>query len=424
MSEKNTGVTKVVIIGGGFAGLECARNLANKDGFEVTLLDRTNHHLFQPLLYQVATATLAAPDIARSLRGILEKSKNVTVFMDDICGIDIDAKKVSGTSGQEYRYDTLVVAAGAKTGYFGNNHWEQHTIGLKSLSDAYSVRKKVLENLEAAERTDDPAERKRLMTIVIVGGGPTGVELSGAFVELIKRSMRRNFRRLDVHSLKVILVEAGPRILPPYIESNSAYAQKRLEKIGVDVRTSTMVTDIQPHTVITKDEEIKCGAILWAAGIEAEGITAHLPCERNRAGKVTPEADLSLTGHPNIFVAGDLVFMKDIADKPVPGVAPAASQMGRHIAKLLLKEKKTGNSSDRQGFKYLDKGSMAIIGRSQAVVEFGKMKLTGFIAWLAWLFIHIMFLVDFRSKVGVLLQWSWAYISDAPGARVFVNKRK
>ncbi|MBK1854076.1 NAD(P)/FAD-dependent oxidoreductase [Verrucomicrobiaceae bacterium 5K15] len=422
MSHKN--VQRVVIIGGGFAGLECARNLANKPGFEVTLLDRTNHHLFQPLLYQVATATLAAPDVARSLRGILEKAKNVTVFMDNVCGIDSDSKKVTGESGKEYPYDTLVVAAGAKTGYFGNNHWGEHTIGLKSLSDAYSVRKKVLENLEAAERTDDPAERQRLMTIVIVGGGPTGVELAGAFVELIKRSMHRNFRRLDVHDIKVLLVEAGPRVLPPYKETNSAYAQKRLEKIGVEVRTSTMVSDIQANKIITKDEEIECGAILWAAGIEAEGITAHLPCERNRAGKVTPEADLSLPGHPNIFVAGDLVFMKDIADKPVPGVAPAASQMGRHIAKLLLKESKSGGNAVRPGFKYLDKGSMAIIGRSQAVVEFGKMKLTGFIAWLAWLFIHIAFLVDYRSKVAVLLQWAWAYISDAPGARVFGYQRK
>ena len=416
-------VKKVVIIGGGFAGLECAKQLANKATFEVTLIDRTNHHLFQPLLYQVATATLPSHDIARSLRSILADAENVTVLMDEVTEIDAEGKAVHGKSGKVYDFDTLVVAAGAKTGYFGNDHWAAHTLGMKTLAEAYDVRETVLKNLEKAELSDDAAERKRLMTIAIVGGGPTGVELSGAFVELIKRSMSRNFRRINTNDLKVILIEAGPRILPPYEEESSAYAQKRLEKLGVEVRTSTMVTDIQAGKVITKDGEIESGAILWAAGVQAEGIVAKLPVEANRAGKVTPELNLSLPGYPDIFVAGDVTFMKDANDVPVPGVAPAASQMGRFIGKLLVKEAIPGNESlEREGFVYWDKGAMAIVGRSHAVVEFGKIQLKGVIAWVAWLFIHILFLVDFRSKVSVFLHWLWSYLSDTPGVRVFEYK--
>lgn len=425
MSMSADRVKRVVIVGGGFAGLECARRLANKATFEVILLDRTNHHLFQPLLYQVATATLAAPDIARSLRGILEDAENVTVLMDEVRGVDADGKRVMGASGREYGYDYLVVAAGGKTSYFGNDEWAEYSIGLKSLSDAYEVRRKVLENLEAAELTDDLVKRARLMTIAIVGGGPTGVELSGAFVELVQRSMRRNFRRLDVKTLKVILVEAGPRLLPPYEEENSAYTKNRLEKLGVEVRVGTMVTGMRKGCLELKDGVIEAGVILWAAGVQAEGITAQLPCETNRAGKVTPNKDLSLEGYPEIFVAGDLVDMEDVKGVRVPGVAPAATQMGRHIAGVLLEEAKPNRKGlGRAGFEYWDKGAMAIIGRSHAVVEFGKFQMRGFIAWLAWLFIHILFLVGFRSKVSVLMNWAWAYISDVPGARVFSSRGK
>lgn len=418
-------VKKVVIVGGGFAGLECARKLANKASFEVTLLDRTNHHLFQPLLYQVATATLAAPDIARSLRGILQDAENVTVLMDEVCRLDVEGKSVVGESGKEYGYDYLVLAAGAKTGYFGNDKWAEHTMGLKSLSDAYSVRRSVLQNLEAAEMTEDEAERERLMTIAIVGGGPTGVELSGAFVELIQRSMRRNFRRLDVKKLKVILIEAGPRLLPFYDEENSDYAKERLEKLGVNVWVDTMVTDVQAGKLVMGEREIEAGAILWAAGIQAEGITSHLPCEKTRAGKVTPQLDLSVEGYPEIFVVGDLVEMADAEGKRVPGVAPAASQMGEHVAEVLLEGAKPENAGrPRKEFVYWDKGSMAIIGRSSAVVELGKFQLRGVLAWLAWLFIHILFLVGYRSKLSVLMSWAWAYVTDTPGARVFSREKR
>lgn len=418
-----TAVKKVLIIGGGFAGLECAKQLANKPSFEVTLIDRTNHHLFQPLLYQVATATLPSHDIARSLRSILADADNVTVLMDEVTDIDSDAKSVSGRSGRTYDFDTLVVAAGAKTGYFGNDHWAAHTIGMKTLAEAYEIRETVLKNLEKAELCDDEDARRRLMTIAIVGGGPTGVELSGAFVELIQRSMKRNFRRIDTSQLKVILIEAGPRLLPPYEEESSAYTQKRLEKLGVEVLTSTMVTDIQAGKVITKDSTIEAGTILWAAGVQAEGIVAKLPVEANRAGKVTPELSLNLPGHRDIFVAGDVTFMKDAKGVPVPGVAPAASQMGRFIGKLLVKEAIPGEeNAERPGFVYWDKGAMAIVGRSHAVVEFGKIQLKGFVAWLAWLFIHILFLVDFRSKLSVFIHWLWNYVTDTPGVRVFEYK--
>ena len=419
----DTKVRKVVIIGGGFAGLECARQLANKPTFEVTLIDRTNHHLFQPLLYQVATATLASHDIARSLRSIMADSENVTVLMDEVIKIDVDEKFVHGESGEKYSFDTLVVAAGAKTGYFGNDHWAEHTLGMKTMAEACEVRETVLKNLEKAEISDDEAERKRLMTIVIVGGGPTGVELSGAFVELIQRSMKRNFRRIDTSKVKVMLIEAGPRILPPYKEESSAYAQKRLESLGVEVLTNTKVTDIQEGRVITTNGEISAGAILWAAGVEAESIIAKLPVEANKAGKVTPDPSLALLGYPDIFVAGDVTSMKDANGVSVPGVAPAASQMGRFIGKLLVNEAIPGNAAnERPKFIYWDKGSMAIIGRSHAVVEFGGILLKGFIAWLAWLFIHILFLVDFRSKLSVFIHWFWSYITDTPGVRVFEYK--
>lgn len=415
--------TRVLIIGGGFAGLECARELSKVLHFEVMLVDKTNHHLFQPLLYQVATATLSAPDIARSLRSVLAQAENVKVLCDDIIDLDSEGNTATGASGKVYSYDRVVVCAGGKTSFFGNDHWETHTIGLKNLADAYKVRSTVLNNLELAELSDDEAEQRKLMTIVIVGGGPTGVELAGAFVELVQRSMRRNFRNIDVEHLRVILVEAGPRLLPPFEESLSDYVHKRLTNLGVEVRVGSMVTDVQDCKVILGEEVIESGAILWAAGVQANDITRKLPTEVDRAGRVTPKADLSLEGHPEIFVAGDICFMKDGNAVPVPGVAPAASQMGRHIAKTLIKEYRGAAVTAREPFVYLDKGSMAIVGRSAAIVQYGKIKLTGFIAWLAWLFIHVLFLIGFRSKISVIFNWAWSFITDKPGARVYSPRK-
>lgn len=424
MDEDHPQAKKILIIGGGFAGLECARKLSEVLHFEVTLVDRTNHHVFQPLLYQVATATLAAPDIARSLRSVLADAENVKVLCDEIIDIDAEQKVATGDSGKIYAYDRIVVCPGGVTSFFGNDHWEEYTIGLKNLGDAYKVRSTVLDNLEKAELSEDEGERKKLMTIVIVGGGPTGVELAGAFVELIKRSMRRNFRNINVEDLRVILVEAGPRILPPFEESLSTYVTNKLTKLGVEVRVGSMVTDVQEEKVMLGEEIIESGSILWAAGIQANKITQKLPVEKDRGGRITPKTDLSLEGYPEIFVAGDVCAMKDGAGVRVPGVAPAASQMGRHIAKTLISEYKGASVAHREPFIYWDKGAMAIVGKSSAIVQYGKIKLTGFIAWLGWLFIHVLFLIGFRSKVSVIFNWVWSFITDKPGARVYTPKNK
>lgn len=421
---------KLLIVGGGFAGLECARTLAGDDRFEVTLVDRTNHHLFQPLLYQVATASLTAPDIARSIRQILEKAKNVTVLMDEITAIEPDKRQATGASGTMFSYDYLLLAAGARTSFFGNDAWEEHCLGLKSLADAQNIRRVVLSNLEKAELTENHTERKRLMTVAIVGGGPTGVELAGAFADLVMRSLVSNFRRIDTGKLRVVLIEVSNTILGTYDPEQSEYALRRLKKLGVEVMTGTRVTNVRSGALELSDgSTLETEAIIWAAGIAASPLTASLGTATDRAGRVTPEPDLSIPGHPEIFVAGDLVAMKDVEDKVVPGVAPAASQMGRHIAKLLKEELrllKKGGFDDRlhdlrPRFRYFDKGMMAIIGKNHAVVKAGKhLRLQGVIAWFMWLFIHIAFLVGFRNKLAVLLGWGYAYLRNNPEARVIV----
>lgn len=420
---------KVIIIGGGFAGLECARKLANDNRFEVTLIDRTNHHLFQPLLYQVATASLAAPDIARSIRQILENAKNVTVLMDQVKEISPENKTVHGASGTTYDFDYLVLAAGAKTGFFGNDHWEENALGLKSLSDAQDIRRKILSNLERAELTTDYAEREKLMTIAIVGGGPTGVELAGACADLIHRSLHSNFRRIDTSKLRVILIENSPKILEHHDTDQSDYAKSRLQDLGVEVWNDMRVTDVLPGKLEFKDGSIlEARAIIWAAGIAASPLTKDLGVEVDRGGRVKPNLDLSIEGNRNIFVAGDLTNMNDRNGQFVPGVAPAATQMGAHIAKVLKEElrlEKTRFADKKHDlrplFKYNDKGMMAIIGKNHAVVKAGALKLHGFIAWIAWLLIHILFLIGFRNKLSVLLGWAYSYIVNKPEARLIVH---
>ncbi|WP_411827013.1 NAD(P)/FAD-dependent oxidoreductase [Luteolibacter sp. AS25] len=429
MASSTSAPRKVVIIGGGFAGLECARKLANDERFEVTLIDRTNHHLFQPLLYQVATASLAAPDIARSIRQILENARNVTVLMDQVKSISPEEKTVSGASGSTYHFDYLLLAAGAKTGFFGNDHWEDNSLGLKSLSDAQDIRRKILSNLERAELTTDYAEREKLMTIAIVGGGPTGVELAGACADLIHRSLKSNFRRIDTSKLRLILIENSPKILEHYDADQSDYAKSRLTTLGVEVWNGMMVTDVLPGKLEFKDgSHLNSRAIIWAAGIAASPLTKHLGVETDRAGRIKPNLDLSIPGNPNIFVAGDLTNMRDKDDQFVPGVAPAATQMGAHIAKLLKEELRleTTKFADRKHdlrplFKYTDKGMMAIIGKNHAIVKAGSIKLHGFIAWIAWLLIHILFLIGFRNKLSVLLGWAYSYIVNKPEARIIVH---
>lgn len=432
MAKEHTLPKKVIIIGGGFAGLECARKLANDARFEVILLDRTNHHLFQPLLYQVATASLAAPDIARSIRQILYDAKNVTVLMDEVVSISPAEKSLTGKSGEVFQFDYLVLAAGARTGFFGNNSWEEHTLGLKSLADAQNIRRKILSNLELAELTKDEAQRRRLMTIAIVGGGPTGVELAGACADLIHRSLKSNFRRIDTGKLRVILIENSPTILEHYAPHQSVYAKQRLTQLGVEVRNETRVMDVQKGKLLLKDGTfLEAEAIVWAAGIAANPLTQYLGVETDRAGRVTPNLDLSIPGHPDIFVAGDLTNMRDRDDKFVPGVAPAAVQMGAHIAKVLCEEPRLEKTrfadhkhSLRPQFRYHDKGMMAIIGKNAAVMKVGRLTINGFFAWIAWLAIHILFLIGFRNKLSVLLGWAYAYIRNNPEARIIVYPPK
>ncbi|MBB5352400.1 NADH dehydrogenase [Haloferula luteola] len=423
--DESMGPRRVLVIGGGFGGLACARHLAHHPEFEVTLIDRANHHLFQPLLYQVATASLAAPDIARSLRQVLEEAENVSVLMDEIETLDREGRQAIGQSGRHYVWDTLVLAVGAQTSFFGNDAWEPHMMGLKSLEDAQGIRRLVLSNLERAERSEDPEERRKWMTVGIVGGGPTGVELAGAFADLIHRSMRNEFRSIDTRQLRVVLVEGSERILEAYDEDQSEYARRRLERLGVEVKTGTRVADVTEGVLHFQGGEVlEARAIIWAAGVEANPLTRQLGVElADRAGRVTPLPDLSLPGNPDVFVIGDLVRMSDSEGKAVPGVAPAAVQMGKHVAKVLLGERHPGNLPEsRPPFRYFDKGLMAIIGKNAAVVKSGGLRLKGYFAWLAWLLVHILFLIGFRNKLVVLLGWSFAYVHDQPGARIIVHR--
>jgi NADH dehydrogenase len=417
---------KVVIVGGGFAGLACARKLANDKRFAITLLDRENHHLFQPLLYQVATAALAAPDIARSLRGILHQARNVTVLLDKITEIDADQQEVRSVEAS-YPYDYLVLATGARASFFGNEHWRQNTVGLKTLDDAQAIRRRVLNALEHAERCHDENLRRRLMTVVIVGAGPTGVELAGAFSDLVRRALKSDYRRIDPSKLRIILVQSGDRILKSFEPDLSSYAQDRLDDLGVEVRLGVRVDDVQSGKVhLNTGEWIEAETILWAAGVQASDVCKTITSEKDRQGRFLVEPDLSLPGHPEIFAIGDIASIKDAEGHPVPGLAPAAEQMGRHLATVLKEEMRLEQTSSadrkeklRPAFKYRDKGIMAIIGKNCAVVQAGHLKLRGLPAWGAWLLIHLLFLIGFRNKLAVLLQWAWAYLVDKPGARVF-----
>ena len=418
---------KVIIIGGGFAGLSCAQKLAGNSDFQVTIIDRQNHHLFQPLLYQVATAALATTDIARSIRQILSKADNVKVIMDNITNIDTSAQLVQSTE-ESYEYDYLVMATGMQTSFFGNDQWSKHVIGLKSLADAYSVRKRVLHALETVERIEDPVERQRLMTITIIGGGPTGVELAGAYADLKNRTLHSNYKNFDASKMKVIIIEAAPRLLMPYTEEHSAYTKQHLEENGVTVMTDTMVVDVSDKQLKLKSgETIDTHTIIWAAGMEATKLLGYFEgAPRDRAGRITVESDLSIPGLPKVFVGGDTADVTDSKGVKVPGVAPAASQMGRHIASVMMEDLEHGKDGDvakvRTPFTYWDKGMMAIVGKHAAVVKAGRMELTGWMAWMAWLFIHILFLVGFRNKLSVLLGWAFAFIGSKPGARVFTHK--
>ncbi len=410
--------THVVVLGAGFGGLTFCQNFRHPAAC-ITVVDRTNHHLFQPLLYQVAAAGLSAPEIAQPIRAILSERTDITVLFNQAVDFDLPQKQVILEKGA-LDYDYLVLALGGQTGYFGHPEWEQFAPGLKTLDDALRIRSQILLAFEKAENETDPAERERLLTIVVVGGGPTGVELAGAFAELTRTVLNRDFRRIDPTKARIILIEGSPKVLSHLPPDLSASAQRQLEDLGVQVRNNIHVKNIRAGEVELDDGEIiRAGNILWAAGVAATPLTKKLGVELDKAGRVKVNPDLSLPGHPGIFAIGDMALVLGENGKPVPGVSPAAMQMGKHVAKIIKSEITAGAKSEtRPAFKYWDKGTMATIGRSAAVAWIGRFKFSGLLAWLAWLFIHLIFLIGFRNRVAVLFQWAYSYFSYKRSARI------
>jgi len=408
----------VVIIGGGFGGLTVARALASVKDVRVTLVDRENHHLFQPLLYQVATAGLSPGDISIPIRAVVRFHPRTRVLMGEVMDVDHVAKKVVLGSGDEIDFDYLVVAAGAKTSWFGNDQWADHAVGLKSLRDALTLREQILMAFEEAEREPDEARRQELLTFVSIGGGPTGVETAGAMSELSRETLKRDFRVVDPQSIRVILVEMADRVLTPFDEHLSRSAKEALEELKVEVWTGRRVTDIGEGYVEVDGERVAASVVCWASGVTPVSLTEKLgaPLER---GRVKVEADCSLPDHPNVFAIGDMTyFVDEKTGEPLPGVAQVAIQMGRHVAEIIRYRTQAGH---RPKFRYRDKGIMATIGRSRAIVQSGDLKLTGYFAWLAWLFIHIVFLIGFRNRLTVLLNWWWNYITFRRGSRLIAR---
>jgi len=408
---------RIVIIGGGFGGLYAARTLA-KTNANITLVDRRNYHLFQPLLYQVATAALNPSDIAAPIRAVLRKQKNISVIMGDVQTIDTDRRIITMADG-ELAYDILIVATGATHSYFNHPEWEENAPGLKTIEDALEIRRRVLRAFEAAERETDPERQKAWLNFVIVGAGPTGVELAGALSEIARQTMLRDFRRINPSSARVILVEGKERVLPPYPPPLSAKAADQLRHLGVEVITDAVVTRINDHEVCIGDTTIPARTILWAAGVQASPLAQSLGVPLDRAGRVVVEPDLSIPGHREVFVIGDLAAAKNADGSLVPGVAPAAIQEGIHTAKNIAR---ILNDQPPLPFRYRDKGSLATIGRAAGVADLGPIKLSGFIAWAAWLSIHIFFLIGFRNRVLVILQWAWSYLTYQRGARLITGK--
>jgi NADH dehydrogenase len=408
----------VVVVGAGFGGLTFCQSFNHPDA-GITLIDRQNHHLFQPLLYQVATAGLSAPEIAQPIRSILSDRPRVTVLLDRVEDFDLARKKVV-LERNTLAYDFLVLALGGVTSYFGHADWEPFAPGLKSLDDALRIRRQVLLAFEKAENATDVSEHDRLMTIVVVGGGPTGVELAGAFAELARHVLKSDFRRIDPTQARIVLIEAGPRLLAHLPSKLSANAQRQLEKLGVQVRTGTKVKAITRGRVeLENDQVIETENVIWAAGVSASPLTQKLGVELDRAGRVKVDPDLSLPGHPEVFAIGDMALVLDTDGKPVPGVSPAAMQMAKHVARIIRDELKPGRQpSARPPFKYWDKGTMATIGRSAAVAKISRLEFNGFLAWVAWLFVHLIFLIGFRNRVAVLLQWAYSYVAYKRGARI------
>jgi NADH dehydrogenase len=418
------GTHKVVIIGGGFGGLSAARRLRHAP-VDVTLLDRRNHHLFQPLLYQVATGGLSPANIAVPLRAILKRQSNTRVWLAEAVDVDVARKQVILSDGR-LGYDTLVVAAGARHHYFGHDEWEQYAPGLKTIEDATEIRGRILFAFEAAEREADPDHRRAWLTFVIVGAGPTGVELAGTIGELAHTTLRRNFRAINPADARILLIEGTDRVLPPYMPDLSAKATRALARLGVTVCTGAVVEDVRAGAVTIRrgggSESIAGHTILWAAGVDASPLARVLAratgAALDRSGRISVEPDLSLPGHPEIFVIGDMANFSHQTGKPLPGVAPLAMQQGRYVADLIRRRLAGGTLPP---FRYKDRGSMATVGRAAAVVDLGWIRFAGFFAWLTWLFVHLMYLVEFGNRVLVLIQWAANYFTRNRSARLITG---
>lgn len=414
MTEKK----HLVIVGGGFAGLNAAKCLSRERRLEITLVDRRNHHLFQPLLYQVAMAGLSPADIAAPIRSELSRQNNLKVVCGEVQGVKPQQKQLQ-TSFGPLNYDYLLLACGAMHSYFGNPQWEKHAPGLKTIEQATEIRRRVLQAFEKAELTNDPLERKKHLTFVVVGAGPTGVELAGAIGEMSRFTLSKDFRHIDSKQARIILIEAGPRILPMFSEQLSSRAMRDLEQLGVQTWTNSRVSEVSENGVEASGETISASTVLWAAGIEASplGRESNMSCDR--VGRIEVEKDLSLESHSEVFVAGDQCHFADEQGRLLPSVAPVALQQGKHVAKMIRADL---DDKPRSDFEYHDKGQMATIGRSRAIAETGKLKLTGFSAWMAWLLVHICFLTGFRNRLFVIISWAWSFLTFRRGARLILNK--
>lgn len=422
MSDK----TRVVIVGAGFGGLNAARALA-KAPVHITVIDRKNFHTFQPLLYQVATAGLSPGEIAEPIRSILRPYKNVEVLMEEVTGFDVN-RRIVEMADLQIPYDYLIVASGATHSYFGHDDWEAFAPGLKTIEDALEIRRRVLLAFELAERQAAAGETDAPLNFVVIGGGPTGVELAGTLAEISRYALAHDFRSINPARTHILLIEGGPRVLPAYAEDLSRSAEEQLRGLGVEVRTSAMVTNVEAGSVYVGDTRVPATVVLWAAGVAASPLGKKLGAPVDRAGRVSVQADLSLPGHPEVFVIGDLAAAKDEHGKLLPGVAPNAIQQGKYVAKVIREELEASVGRNlrpgyppRLNFHYWDKGSLATIGRAAAIAQFGKIHVSGFLAWLSWLFVHILFLIGFRNRLLVFIQWAWSYVTYERGARLITG---
>lgn len=405
---------RVVIVGAGFGGLAAARRLAGRQ-VDVTMVDRRNHHVFQPLLYQVATAALSPAEIAGPIRAILSRAANVRVVLDEVCGVDAGRNVVELTSGAELHYDWLIMATGARHSYFGRDDWSAHAPGLKSIEDAIAIRRKVLLALELAETETDAARRRALLTFVVIGGGPTGVEMAGAIAELARRSVSEDFRSITPHCSRVILIEAGDRLLPSFPETLSAKAERSLRRLGVELRLGAPVKDVGDGHVLLDNKIVLAATVVWAAGVEASPAADWLRAAHDGSGRVIVEADLRVPGHRNVFAIGDTAKAIGIDGKAPPAVAPAAKQQGRYVADFIL-------GRAQRPFRYRDFGNFATIGRNQAVITMGSFELSGFVAWLIWSVAHIWFLIGFHNRLSVTITWLWNYLTYQRSARLITGE--